>query len=82
MYVVLNLVSSSLHENERVWRRDSQSVGAYELSECMYSLGSGVSAAGARLNPFGSTLLQNAAFGSLPGAERSAEPQIGISDFQ
>ncbi len=29
---------------------------------------SGVSAAGAGLNPFGSTLLQNAAFGSLPGA--------------
>jgi len=43
---------------------------------------SGVSAVGARLNPYGSTLLQNAAFGSLPGAERSAEPQIGIYDFQ
>ena len=43
---------------------------------------SGVSTAGASLNPFGSTLLQNAAFGSLPGAARSAEPQIGISDFQ
>ena len=37
---------------------------------------------GASLNPFGSTLLQKAAFGSLPGAERSAEPQIGIFDFQ
>ena len=29
---------------------------------------SAVSAIGASLNPFGSTLLQNAAFGSLPGA--------------
>ena len=60
-------------------------VRAWEHMNCLSACaraGSGVSAAGARLNPFGSTLLQNAAFGSLPGAERSAEPQIGISDFQ
>jgi len=51
------------------------------LSVCV-DAESGVSIAGASLNPFGSTLLQNAAFGSLPGAERSTEPQIGIFDFQ
>ena len=58
---------------------------AWSVMNCLSACAgaeSGVLAAGVRLNPFGSTLLQNAAFGSLPGAERSAEPQIGISDFQ
>ena len=58
---------------------------AWRVMNCLSArtgVESGVSTESARLNPFGSILLQNAAFGSLPGAERSAEPQIGIFDFQ
>ena len=58
---------------------------AWRVMNCLSAragVESGVSTDSARLNPFGSILLHNAAFGSLPGAERSSEPQIGIYDFQ
>ena len=42
---------------------------------------SGVSAAGARLNPYGSTLLQNAAFGSLPGANVPPSRKLEFTIF-
>jgi hypothetical protein len=42
---------------------------------------SGVSAIGASLNPFGSTLLQNAAFGSLPGANVPPSRKLEFTIF-